>query len=253
MMNRSRQRAIGGAIGRRRRKSIQIMTHLVVVAIISIICCSVIAAFVPEKYIERRLVNHKLSNDRNIIPHTDGSINGRLSAAHYSRRHHYPLQMNSENNCNDQTGNNGAGGDKSSNNNSNNNKSDNNNNNKNVVIDELSWRVAKVRLEEAAKPKYLKSKPLKLSYEVSQKWIQRNWGPKTKQEFEDLVANGNLRTPYISKRPEEYYGERGEWISWDHYLLGECKSEDIENTKKGKEDGDDGGNNGGSQKILKWQ
>lgn len=230
------------------------MTHLVVVAIISLVGCSVIAAFVPEKYIERRVVNHKLSNDdRNIIPHTDGSINGRPSATHYNRRHHYPLQMNSENNCNDQTGNNGAGGDKSSNNNSNNNKSDNNNNNKNVVIDELSWRVAKVRLEEAAKPKYLKSKPLKLSYEVSQKWIQRNWGPKTKQEFEDLVANGNLRTPYISKRPEEYYGERGEWISWDHYLLGECKSEDIENTKKGKEDGDDGGNNGGSQKILKWQ
>ena len=253
MMNRSRQRAIGGAIGRRRRRSIQIMTHLVVVAIISIICCSVIAAFVPDKYyIElRRVVNNELSNDRNSIPHTDGSINGRLSAAHYNGRHHF-LFMSSENNSNDQTGNNGAKGDKSSSNNSNNNKSDNNNN-KNVVIDELSWRVAKVRLEEAAKPKYLKSKPLKLSYEVSQKWIQRNWAPKTKQEFEDLVANGNLRTPYISKRPEEYYGERGEWISWDHYLLGECKSEDIENTKKGKEDGDDGGNNGGSQKILKWQ
>ena len=39
------------------------------------------------------------------------------------------------------------------------------------------------------------------------------------------MANGNLRTPYISKRPEEYYGRRGEWISWEHYLLGEegCK------------------------------
>ena len=79
------------------------MTHLVVVAIISIICCSVIAAFVPEKYIERRVVNHKLSNDdRNIIPHTDGSINGRLSAAHYNGRHHF-LFMSSENNSNDQT------------------------------------------------------------------------------------------------------------------------------------------------------
>jgi hypothetical protein len=92
----------------------------------------------------------------------------------------------------------------------------------NVVIDELSWRVAKARLEEANKKRFLKSKPIKLSYEQSQKWIQRNWAPTSKEEFYDLVANGNLRTPYISKRPEEYYGERGEWISWDHYLLGNC-------------------------------
>ena len=25
---------------------------------------------------------------------------------------------------------------------------------------------------------------------------------------------------FISKRPEEYYGARGEWISWEDYLLG---------------------------------
>jgi len=93
----------------------------------------------------------------------------------------------------------------------------------NVVIDDLSWRVAKARLEEeASKRSFLKRKPLKLSYEQSQKWIQRNWAIKTEEEFNDLVANGNLRTPYISKRPEEYYGERGEWISWDHYLTGNC-------------------------------
>lgn len=95
--------------------------------------------------------------------------------------------------------------------------------NENVVIEDLSWRVAKARLEEeASKRSFLKRKPIKLSYEQSQKWIQRNWAIKTKEEFNDLVANGNLRTPYISKRPEEYYGERGEWISWDHYLLGNC-------------------------------
>mmetsp|Transcript_26136 Transcript_26136/g.44437 ORF Transcript_26136/g.44437 Transcript_26136/m.44437 type:complete len:181 (-) Transcript_26136:127-669(-) len=96
-------------------------------------------------------------------------------------------------------------------------------NKENVVIEDLSWRVAKARLEEeASKRSFLKRKPLKLSYEQSQKWIQRNWAIKTEEEFNDLVANGNLRTPYISKRPEEYYGERGEWISWDHYLTGNC-------------------------------
>ena len=93
---------------------------------------------------------------------------------------------------------------------------------KNTAIDDLSWRVDKVRLEEANTKRFIKRKPIKMSYRESQKWLQRNFGVKTKEEFNDLVANGNLRTPYISKRPEEYYGERGEWISWDHYLLGNC-------------------------------
>ena len=75
----------------------------------------------------------------------------------------------------------------------------------NVVIEDLSWRVAKARLEEeVSKRSFLKRKPVKLSYEQSQKWIQTNWAIKTKEEFYDLVANGNLRTPYISKNPEEY-------------------------------------------------
>ena len=93
----------------------------------------------------------------------------------------------------------------------------------NVVLEDLSWRVAKARLEEeVSKRSFLKRKPVKLSYEQSQKWIQRNWAIKTKEEFYDLVANGNLRSPYISKNPEEYYSDRGEWISWEHYLLGNC-------------------------------
>lgn len=123
----------------------------------------------------------------------------------------------------------------------NNDKDGKNNKEENVVIKDLSWRVAKLQLEEANTRRFLKRKPIKLSYTQSQQWIQRNWAPKTKQEFEDLVANGNLRTPYISKRPEEYYGERGEWISWDHYLLGECVGE---NNGKNSTDG---------SSSLKWQ
>lgn len=42
----------------------------------------------------------------------------------------------------------------------------------------------------------------------------------TKEEFYDFVENGNLRTPYIPKRPEEYYSGTREWISWDHFLTG---------------------------------
>lgn len=92
--------------------------------------------------------------------------------------------------------------------------------NKNVIIDELSYHVNKFRLEEANTKRLLRRKPVKLPYALSQKWIQQNWGIKTKAEFEQLVMDGDLKNVYISKRPEEYYGERGEWISWDHYLLG---------------------------------
>lgn len=129
----------------------------------------------------------------------------------------------------------------------------------NVSIPDLSWRVAKLRLEEANTRRFLKRKPVKLPYSVSQKWIQRNWAPKTKQEFEDLVANGNLRTPYISKRPEEYYGARGEWISWEHYLLGECLDDDGGGGGSGGGSSSSVGAGAGSKKnstdpgMLKWQ
>eukprot|EP01082_Thalassiosira_pseudonana_P005896 g5614.t1 g5614 contig2:913544-914167(+) len=120
--------------------------------------------------------------------------------------------------------------------------SNNSNQTDTVHIDELNWRLAKLRLEESYTKRILSRKPIKLPYEQSRKWIQRNWNPKTKEEFEDLVLNGNLRTPYISKRPEEYYGERGEWVSWEHYLLGSLEDDiGCANSTDGK------------QELTKWQ
>jgi len=113
--------------------------------------------------------------------------------------------------------------------------------------EELSMAIAKVRLEQSMKPAYLTNKPIKLSYKTSQRWIQKNWSPKNKREFDDLVANGNLRTPYISKCPEEYYGERGEWISWDHYLLSNPDDDDNDDSS----DSNNGKN--GTNVMLKWQ
>ena len=129
----------------------------------------------------------------------------------------------------------------SSNDGSSNSKSEDSNDN-----EELSMAIAKVRLEQSMKPAYLTNKPIKLSYKTSQRWIQKNWSPKNKKEFDDLVANGNLRTPYISKCPEEYYGARGEWISWDHYLLSnpDDDDDDISDSNNGKN---------GTNVMLKWQ
>ena len=78
--------------------------------------------------------------------------------------------------------------------------------------------LVRVRLEADHKRKFLKSRPRKLAYEEARTWVQRNLGVDTEEEFNDLVENGNLRTPYIPKRPEEYYSHSNEWISWDHFL-----------------------------------
>ena len=86
------------------------------------------------------------------------------------------------------------------------------------MLDDFSWRAAKIRLEEQNTQSFLKRKPRKLPYLDARRWVQYNLGPDTKEEFDDLVANGNLRTPYIPKKPEEYYTETGDWISWEHFL-----------------------------------
>ena len=78
--------------------------------------------------------------------------------------------------------------------------------------------LVRVKLEADHKQKFLKSRPRKLAYEEARTWVQRNLGVDTEEEFNDLVENGNLRTPYIPKRPEEYYSHFNEWISWDHFL-----------------------------------
>lgn len=83
-------------------------------------------------------------------------------------------------------------------------------------------RVEKARtaLEVQHTQSFLKRRPVKLPYTQARKWVQANLGADTKEEYEDLVANGNLRTPYIPKQPEQYYTSTREWISWDHFLKG---------------------------------
>ena len=38
---------------------------------------------------------------------------------------------------------------------------------------------------------------------------------------------GEKRNSYIPARPDEYYGDLGQWISWDHFL-GLCVDDDNE-------------------------
>ena len=123
--------------------------------------------------------------------------------------------------------------------------------------DDISWRVVKLQLEEANTRRFLKAKPIKLDYTTSSTWICKNYDISTKKEFMDLVANGQLRTPYISKDPETYYGVRGQWISWDHYLgVGMNKkssnnnmTDDDDKTTLSSDDDDEGQ----ESTIAQWQ
>lgn len=96
--------------------------------------------------------------------------------------------------------------------------SDGTNNNSSAEDDKMLSELVRVKLEADHTRKFLKSRPRKLGYDQARTWVQRNLGVDTEDEFNDLVENGNLRTPYIPKRPEEYYTHSNEWISWDHFL-----------------------------------
>jgi hypothetical protein len=94
------------------------------------------------------------------------------------------------------------------------------------IMNELSWRFDRSKLEEQEQNRFkkrIRSKPWKLPYNDARKWVQANLGIDTEAEYYDLVANGNLRTPYIPKNPEKYYSEDGSWISWKDFLKGDTQ------------------------------
>lgn len=86
--------------------------------------------------------------------------------------------------------------------------------------EEIQVEKARTKLEEDNTRSFLKRRPRKLPYEDARRWVQGNLGCQSREEFYDLVENGNLRTPYIPKRPEEYYTRTRDWISWEHFLTG---------------------------------
>ena len=85
-------------------------------------------------------------------------------------------------------------------------------------IPDLSWRVEKLRLEEANTRRFLKAGPRFLPYEECRKWVQawNRWD--SEEEWVRWIDEGEKRNSYIPARPEEYYGKLGKWQGWDHFL-----------------------------------
>jgi hypothetical protein len=88
-----------------------------------------------------------------------------------------------------------------------------------ILLDDLSWRVEKLRLEERNKERFLKAGPRFLPYAQCQRWVQA-WGRRweSEEEWNDWIAMGEKRNAYIPSRPDEYYGRLGQWVSWEHFL-----------------------------------
>jgi len=102
-----------------------------------------------------------------------------------------------------------------------------------VVMEDLMWRVEKLRLEEQNKKKFLKARARFLPYQECRKWVQA-WGGRweTAEDWQDWIAMGEKRNPYIPSRPNEYYGRLGQWVSWEHFLLIPPSTDDNDETKK---------------------
>jgi hypothetical protein len=88
-----------------------------------------------------------------------------------------------------------------------------------IMLDDLNWRVEKMRLEERNRRRFLKAGPAFLPYDECRKWVQ-SWGKRwtNKKDWEDWIAMGEKRNSYIPSQPEMYYSKLGKWISWEHFL-----------------------------------
>jgi len=67
-----------------------------------------------------------------------------------------------------------------------------------AVIDDLNWRVERLRLEEQNTKRFLKAKPRFLPYDECRKWVQ-GWGRRweTERDWRDWISMGEKRNAYI--------------------------------------------------------
>eukprot|EP00563_Minutocellus_polymorphus_P019206 CAMPEP_0197726302 /NCGR_PEP_ID=MMETSP1434-20131217/14727_1 /TAXON_ID=265543 /ORGANISM="Minutocellus polymorphus, Strain CCMP3303" /LENGTH=247 /DNA_ID=CAMNT_0043312193 /DNA_START=112 /DNA_END=855 /DNA_ORIENTATION=+ len=109
------------------------------------------------------------------------------------------------------------------------------------VDDNLSWKVAKIRLEQENIKRFLKAGPRFLPYDECRNWVKawNRWD--TEEDWKNWIREGEKRNAYIPARPDEYYGRLGQWRGWPHFL-GRGEEEECE---EGGEDmparEDDGG------------
>lgn len=71
-----------------------------------------------------------------------------------------------------------------------------------VLLNDLSWRVEKLRLEEQNIQRFLKARPRFLPYNECRKWVQAFNRWQTEDDWNEWIAMGEKRNAYI---PVRYY------------------------------------------------
>lgn len=86
------------------------------------------------------------------------------------------------------------------------------------AVDDLSWKLTKIRLEQENTQRFLKAGPRFLPYEECRNWVAawNRW--ETEQDWKNWIREGEKRNAYIPARPDEYYGRLGKWRGWAHFL-----------------------------------
>lgn len=84
--------------------------------------------------------------------------------------------------------------------------------------DSLQIRVARMRLEEENKIRFMRSKPSKLSYKDSKEWAQMQNMWECSDDWYAWIELGEGLSAYIPSDPEAHYTRLGTWVSWDDFL-----------------------------------
>eukprot|EP00434_Breviolum_minutum_P039354 symbB.v1.2.034943.t1/scaffold4603.1/size37504/4 len=88
-----------------------------------------------------------------------------------------------------------------------------------VFLDEKDYiRLFRTELEEHARRALFRRKKRFLPFDDCVKWVRAMGLWDSKKEWEEWIAMGEKRNPYIPTRPDEYYGKLGQWKGWSHFL-----------------------------------
>ena len=80
-----------------------------------------------------------------------------------------------------------------------------------VIMEDLSWRVERMRLEEQNTNRFLKSRPIFLPYDECRRWVQAFGRWDTEEDWKQWISMGEKRNSYIPSKPDEYYSQLGQW------------------------------------------
>ena len=83
----------------------------------------------------------------------------------------------------------------------------------------LSTAATRMQLERRFSRSVTRRKRVYLPYADAARWA-RGLGLSTEAEWNEWVGLGEGKNAYVPSRPADYYGGRGEWVSWAHYLVG---------------------------------